>query len=61
MNQPASNQPVALPDQVATPTLRAATMLPMELLDACGNGYTAEDLARVLAARARAAGATERA
>jgi hypothetical protein len=33
----------------------------MELLDACGNGYTAEDLARVLAARARAAGAMERA
>jgi hypothetical protein len=34
-------------------------MLPIELLDACGNGYTAADLARVLAARAPATSSTE--
>jgi hypothetical protein len=58
MNQPTSHA-IASPDQITPPTVASLPMLPIELLDACGNGYTAADLARVLAARARATDSTE--
>ena len=59
MSQPTSNRPMASPDQITAPAPASLPMLPIELLDACGNGYTAADLARVLAARAGATGSTE--
>ena len=58
MNQPTSNRPMPSPDQLAAPAPARLPMLPVELLDACGNGYTAADLARVLAARAGATGSS---
>ena len=59
MNQPTSNRPMANPDQITASAPAILPMLPIELLDACGNGYTAADLARVLATRARATGSPE--
>jgi hypothetical protein len=50
---------MANPDQITAPAPASLPMLPIELLDACGNGYTAADLARVLAASARATGSTK--
>jgi hypothetical protein len=50
---------MASPDQITAPASASLPSLGIELLDACGNGYTAADLARVLAARAGATGSTE--
>jgi hypothetical protein len=58
MNEPTSDHVMARQDQITPPTIARLPVLPIELLDACGNGYTAADLARVLAARARATGPT---
>jgi hypothetical protein len=46
--QPASTQTADRSDQRGEPWPAAQIPLPMHLLDACGSGYTAEDLARVL-------------
>jgi hypothetical protein len=59
MNQPTSNHPMVGAEQCPAPTPPFPTLLPFELLDACGNGYTAADLARALAARTRATSSTE--
>jgi hypothetical protein len=59
MNQPLSDRPMVSPDQITVPATAMLPMLPIDLLDACGNGYTAADLARVLAARAPAPSSTE--
>ena len=52
MYQPISDRPTVTPDQIAAPTPEVPTTPPIALLDACGNGYTAADLARALAASA---------
>ncbi len=59
MNQPTRHEPVATPDRFADATHSPPRLLPLELLDACGNGYTAADLARALAAGARATASIE--
>jgi hypothetical protein len=61
MNRPAASQPaVPSPDRIGTRAPNVATILfPVELLDACGNGYTAADLARALAAVAGPTPSTE--
>jgi hypothetical protein len=59
MNQPPSNRATLTADHLTAPAPAKLPLLPIELLDACGNGYTAVDLARVLAANARATAALE--
>jgi hypothetical protein len=59
MNQPTSDRPMVSPDQITVPATASQPMLPIDPLDACGSGYTAGDLARVLAARDRATASTE--
>jgi hypothetical protein len=49
MNESTCNRPTASPDQITALPPASLPMLPIELLDACGNGYTAADLACVLA------------
>jgi hypothetical protein len=45
----ASTQMVDSPDLVTEPSSSVHTPLPIHLVDACGSGYTAEDLVRTLA------------
>lgn len=59
MNQPTSTRPMVAAEQIEAPKPALSTTLPFELLDACGNGYTAADLARVLAARAPATSSSD--
>jgi hypothetical protein len=54
MHRPASTQTAAASDQVVDGSTIVQMVSRIELLDACGNGHTAEDLARFLAARAHA-------
>jgi hypothetical protein len=59
MNQPTSQQPTPDSGRFAEPTLAVPSRSPIDLLDACGDGYTATDLARALAANARATASTQ--
>ena len=59
MKQPPSNRATLTPDHLTAPAPANAPMLPIELLDACGNGYTTADLARVLATTDRVTASVE--
>ena len=59
MNQQTSNRAMVSPDPFTAPAPANAPMLPIELLDACGNGYTTADLARVLATTDRVTASVE--
>ena len=59
MSQPPSNGTTLTPDPLTAPAPANAPMLPIELLDACGNGYTTADLARVLATTDRVTASVE--